>query len=74
MTINFNDKNTNATFNDINEGDCFLYNGSFYIMAHDEDRDAEYFGVNLANGEVRDFDNYATVQALTAEVSFRELK
>ena len=74
MTINFNDKNTNAIFNDIGEGECFLYNGNFYIMAYDENRDAEYFGVNLANGEVRDFDNSAAVQALTAEVSFRELK
>ena len=73
MTINFNEKKTNAIFNDINEGDCFLYNGSFYIMAHDEDRDTEYFGVNLANGQVRDFDSYDAVQALTAEVNFKNL-
>lgn len=73
MTINFNDKNTNAIFNDVDEGECFLYNGSFYIMAHDKDRDTEYFGVNLANGAVRDFDSCDEVQVLTAEVTFKEL-
>lgn len=73
MIINVKDAKTNAVFTDINEGECFRYNGDYYIAAHDPDRDTEYFGVNIANGEVRDFDSFDKVLALTSEISFKEI-
>ena len=72
MTINAK-KNTNAYFEDICAGECFAYNGAFYIMAYDENKDY-YFGVNLANGETKIFTTDVQVQSLTATVSFKEIQ
>ena len=74
MTLNVNKDNCNSYFDGIAEGECFLYNGNYYIMAHDCERDVEYFGVNLATGEARDFEGSDKVQALTATVSFKEIQ
>lgn len=71
MTINVKNENE-VYFNDIGEGECFAYNGAYYILACDEDRD-DYFGVNLADGRTKFIPNDAKVTALTATVSFKEL-
>lgn len=71
MTINVNHKN-DACFDDIDSGECFAYNGSYYIMAYDDIAD-EWFGVNLSDGTIKSLDNSCRVQRLTAEVTFKEL-
>lgn len=73
MTINVNRNNCNGYFDGVGDGECFLYNGDYYIAAHDTEND-DYFGVNLATGEVRNFDNSDRVQTLTATVSFKEIQ
>ena len=71
MTINV--KNTNEVYYDaIGNGECFAYNGAYYILAYDEDRD-DYFGVNLADGHIKYIPSDARVTALTGSVSFKEL-
>lgn len=74
MTLNINKPVTNTTFDSIGDGECFRYNGDYFMMVHDENRDTEYFGVNLATGAVRDFDSYDKVQAVTATVTFKEIQ
>ena len=71
MILNVNNT-TNAYFDGISSGECFAYNGSYYIMAHDAAMD-KWFGVNLSDGIARSFDNSCRVQKLTAEVNFKEL-
>ena len=71
MILNVNNK-VNNYFDDINGGECFAYNGSYYIMAYDDDAE-EWFGVNLSDGTTKSFDGDCRVQRLTAEVTFKEL-
>lgn len=72
MTINVNRNNCNGYFDGVCDGECFLYNGDYYIAAHNVKTD-DYFGVNLATGEARDFEGSESVQKLTATVTFKEL-
>ena len=73
MYINVRNDNCDAYFDGIGNGECFLYNGAYYIAAYDEMND-EYFGVNLATGATKAFDSSCKVKALTATVSFKEIQ
>ena len=71
MTINVNKPAINFRFEDIDSGECFIYNGDYFMVAYDEDED-EWFGVNLVTGDKRKFDGDEHVTSLTAIVSFKE--
>ena len=71
MILNVNNTG-NVYFDGVDNGECFSYNGSYYIMAYDADTD-KWFGVNLSDGCTRYFDNSDRVRKLTAEVTFKEL-
>ena len=73
MIINANKNDINASYGDIKIGECFSYNGDFYMTVYDENEDCD-FAVNLGNGRVRWFDDNTAVHALTATVSFKEIQ
>ena len=70
MTINVNNK-TDTYFVDIEAGECFAYNGKYYMMAYGND--GVSFGVNLSDGSSQYFEDDCKVLSLTAEVTFKEL-
>lgn len=69
MTLNVN--KTDAYFIDIEAGECFAYNGKYYMLAYGDDGIS--FGVNLSDGSCKSFEDDCQVQSLTAEVTFKEL-
>ena len=72
MTINVKRPTANASFEDIAKGECFIYNGDYFMVIYDENRD-EWYGANLATGDMRTFNGDEIVTTLTATVSFKEV-
>ena len=72
MTLNVKRPVANANFEDIGKGECFIYNGDYFMVVYDVDRD-EWQGANLATGDMRTFNDDEVVTALTATVSFKEI-
>ena len=71
MRLNVNYKAV-SYFDGIKDGECFAYNGSYYIKAYDNVAE-ERFGVNLSDGNCEFFEDDCQVQKLTATVTFKEI-
>lgn len=70
MILNINNK-TDTYFDGIDAGECFAYNGNYYMLARGNDGIS--FGVNLSDGSYNYFDDDCRVLRLTAEITFKEL-
>lgn len=68
MTLNVNNKIVDC-FTNINNGECFAYNGGYYRMTYNADTD-EWFGVKLSDGVIKRFDNNCRVQRLYRRIDY----